>query len=649
MLKAARTFLVLALAGILHQPAAPAAERVVYLARGLPDGELVTLGAAVAARDGVLLLDSPDTRAATRAFLKAYRPARVVPVGAFADGVGKLEKRLGAPVAAPLKGGCELFARARSAVVCPAKPYRRLLLAACLAGAEAAPLWVTDGRPGESARLRSALAAWGTKRVYLVDEADRVAGVEVIRLTTEAALASAYQHRLLARGPIVTAVACNPADSGRMSALAPWLAVQRRAALLLTRRDGGDAAELVQRAVHQPGLRRLEAVILAADLAAIPTRQRPNPITQDKDRVIEMEPLTPSRGEPFSFAVGRLFHADLAVVPLMLARQRLLDDAPTPRRALVASNPGGSLPLLETFSRLTAHELQNAGYQTTRLFGKDLTAARLRREMPRHDLFLWEGHHNTLIKDWNFPAWDEPMPPAFVFLQSCLALTDHKVQPLFTRGVVGVVGTSTRTYSASGGAISLAFFDAHLHADQTVGASLRQAKNFLLAYALLKERRLGKEAKRGGANHRAAWAFTLWGDPTLRLPRPAAAPRRPGVRYRVAGNTITVELPDETLPEVRKEHFRANVPPNGRAAGLLGKVRDGDERRLVPLVFAEVALPHGPTGQAPRLSGRLPARRWVFVWDARRRCGYLLAVPRASDRHLRFHVEWPAEEVAGTP
>src|SRR5262249_16318122 len=61
----------------------------------------------------------------------------------------------------------------------------------------------------------------------------------------------------------------------------------------------------------------------------------------------------------------------------------------------------------------------------------------------------------------------------------------------------------------------------------TVGESLRQAKNFLLAYALLKEKRLGKDAKRTGANVRAAWAFSLWGDPTLRLPRPRKAPKAP--------------------------------------------------------------------------------------------------------------------------
>ena len=45
----------------------------------------------------------------------------------------------------------------------------------------------------------------------------------------------------------------------------------------------------------------------------------------------------------------------------------------------------------------------------------------------------------------------------------------------------------------------------------------------------------------------------------------------------------------------------------------------------------------------PRLRSRLPASHWVFLWDARRKTGYLLATPRDLDAgELRFRVEWPA-------
>ena len=106
----------------------------------------------------------------------------------------------------------------------------------------------------------------------------------------------------------------------------------------------------------------------------IPPERRPNPVP-GKDAFIEMEPLTPSASEPFSFATGRLFHKDPAQLTLTLARQRLLTNKTGPLKALVVSNPAGGLPLLETFSRNTAKELRNRGYETAALFGDAVTKA----------------------------------------------------------------------------------------------------------------------------------------------------------------------------------------------------------------------------------------------------------------------------------
>jgi hypothetical protein len=303
--------------------------------------------------------------------------------------------------------------------------------------------------------------------------------------------------------------------------------------------------------------------------------------------------------------------------------------------------------LLETFSRNTAAELENAGWHVKGLYGNDVTAQALRREMVGPDLFLWEGHHNTLVKEWGFTTWDEPLPPTFVFLQSCLALMDHKVQPLLTRGAVGVLGTSTRTYSGSGGAFSLAFTNGVLHEDRPLGDSLRQAKNFLVAYALLKQKRLGTQATRTGANHRAAWAFTLWGDPTFRLPRPPAPESAlPGVRHEVAGHGITIDVPKDTHPVVRTGRYIARMPPNARLAGLLRK-RGDEGQALVPLLFAEVHLPRARFGGEPRLRSRLPSSQWAFLWDARRRTGFVLAIAPPAPGPVRFRVEWTGPSVAG--
>ncbi len=560
-----------------------------------------------------------------------------------------------------------LFPKAETVVLCPTPSHARergqLLQAACLAGVLRAPLWlVPEG--GSDAKvyleeLRQRLAGWQTRQVYLVGKAPNLdlslPGVETIHLAGEQAVARAHRKALAKQGPIETLVIANPFDNqddrGGMAALAPWICLRKRAPLLLTSEEGKDVARLVEAAVRQPALRRVESIVIAGKLNAIPVDKRPNPIPTDKDPHIEMEPLTPSGTAPFSFAVGRLFHEDRAVIPLLLARQQLLgtraDKAGTPRRVLIASNSTGELPFLEMFTRNTIQELRNAGYQTTALFRGEVDGAELRKMLPAHDIFLWEGHHNPLIRDWDFPSWDEPLPPSLTFLQSCIALKDHKVQGLLSRGAVGVIGSSTRTYSASGGACSLAFFNALAYEGQSVGGSLRQAKNFLLAYALLKEKRLGKEAKRTGANLRTAWAFSLWGDPTLKLPAPSSPPgARPIIRHEVQGRTIVLDVPSEKHEPVTgwkndAPSYHVQMPANARLAGLLHKSTDEDGQPLVPLVFAEINLPQGRTGKVPTLRSRLPSSRWVFLWDERRRTGYLLASPRNLDgRQLRFHVNW---------
>ncbi len=640
-----------------------AAQRHVFLGGGLGDEETIGLTAAVAAsgHPGAVLLDTPKSNPSAKDFLAHFRPERVIPVGSFPDGIHDLERRLNVmagPVVPWKRGPPEalwkvLFPTARNVVVCPAQPRRLLLQAACLAGVVHAPLVVLHGKVGDADRLDRRLAKWDARQVYAVGKAARACrslrGVKVLRLPDEEAVTTAYLRHQLRKGPVHTLVVANPADTGKdlggMSALAPWVALQKRAALLLTNDDGSNVEAVVKRALKDQDLLRAESVILVANLKAIPMDKRPNPIPSDKDQYIEMEPLTPTGSEPFSFAIGRLFNEDPAVVALILARERLLRNARGPRRALLVSNPAGGLPLLEAFSRNTAMEFKNAGYETTALFGHDVSKEKVRKLLPAQDIFLWEGHHNTLIREYCVQEWPEPLRPGLVFLQSCLALTEEKAQPFLQRGAVGVIGSSTRMYSASGGACALAFFDALHYNHATVGGGLRHAKNFLLAYSQLKEKRLGKDSKKHGANIRASWSFTLWGDPTVRLPR-TEPPKDAlaAVAARVHGHTIYVDLPDTHYPRVVTAKYQATMRPNGKEAGLL---RAGDEngKRLVPFIFAEVRLPKAPAGKAPRLHSRIPGRNWVFCWDHRRKVGYLLVTPRAKDqRELRFHVKWEDRE-----
>jgi hypothetical protein len=643
-----------------------AAQRQVFLGGQLSDEDTVTFTTTVVAsgHPGAVLISSAKAASPTKSFLAAFQPDRVIPVGSFPEGITELERKLNVTVAPriPWKRGPPtglwkaLFPRAERVVVCPAEPRPLLLQSACLAGILHAPLYVLHNHKNEAVELAEQVTTWEARTVYAAGAAGTICrslrGVKVIRLANHQAVASAYLRHLARKGPVRTLVVANPADTrddlGGMSCLAPWTAVRKRAALLLTNDAGDNVEPLVRDALKNEHLVRADALILMASLKAIPMVRRPNPIPNDKDAYIEMEPLTPRGTEPFTFATGRLFNEDPAVVALMVARQRLLrEQAGAERKALVVSNPAGGLPLLEAFSRNTAQEFRNAGYKLTSFFGSEADKESLRKVLPEQDIFLWEGHHSTLIKEYGVHEWTEPLRPALVFLQSCLALTEPKAQPFLQRGAVAVVGSSTRTYSGSGGAIALAFFNALTYEHESLGGSLRHAKNFLLAYSLLKEKRLGADARKGGANLRASWAFTLWGDPTLKLPRPGAGSTAlPAIRHKVQGNAIVLALPEESHKKVVTAKYQAEMKPNARLAGL---VREGDKDgpRLVPFVFAEVHLPKAPPGKTPRLQSRLPNSRWVFSWDHRRKCGYLLAIPRNKDRdEIRFHVKWETRPAA---
>lgn len=81
-----------------------ATERAVFLAGGLSGDDLLMLTTAVAAsgHKGVVLVDVPKHHNATKAFLTAFRPEQVIPVGSFPDGGGELERRLGVKTAPAL-------------------------------------------------------------------------------------------------------------------------------------------------------------------------------------------------------------------------------------------------------------------------------------------------------------------------------------------------------------------------------------------------------------------------------------------------------------------------------------------------------------------------------------------------------------------
>src|SRR5207244_2782028 len=122
--------------------------------------------------------------------------------------------------------------------------------------------------------------------VYLVGQDEPLvkppAGLRRVRLADEEAVAAAHRRVLREHGGAIdTLVVANPADTaegmGGLAALAPWVAVQRRAALVLTGPAGTDVDAVVAGAVLRESLRRADNLILLANLKAVPWQRRPNP------------------------------------------------------------------------------------------------------------------------------------------------------------------------------------------------------------------------------------------------------------------------------------------------------------------------------------------------------------------------------------
>src|SRR5439155_5148159 len=105
------------------------------------------------------------------------------------------------------------------------------------------------------------------------------------------------------------------------SSLAPWVAVKKHAALLLTSPDGKDAGAVVAAALQEPATSRAESLLVLADLEAIPQVKRDNP-AEGKDEKIDLEPWIPEGKGIITLASARLFHTDRSIIPLVFARQK---------------------------------------------------------------------------------------------------------------------------------------------------------------------------------------------------------------------------------------------------------------------------------------------------------------------------------------
>ncbi|MFO0801256.1 MAG: C25 family cysteine peptidase [Gemmataceae bacterium] len=633
----------------------------VILAGEMPNPDLMTLSVAAAAfkPDTTFLMDTPKARTSVKLFFDATRPATVQMVGRFPPTVDPIRRwGVGAPVLDPAKASRDPVAFAWSlapagvgwCVVVSPDQGEELFRAAALAGAMKVPLFVTRDGDEPMRGFKELAAAKGVRQAYAVGAAaaavTKVGGVEVVRLADASAVDAAHRRELAKSGPPRLWVMASPGDVDGCGVFAPWVSTLRKAPLILTDEEGMNSEKVFNAALQGPDARTIDQMLVVADPDAIPQAKRRNPTAGKDGDSVDVEPWIPTKkSELITVPSGRIFNPDRAGVPLMLARSKILNETKSQPKVFISSNPGDGLRLLETFSRNTGREMENAGCKVTSMFGRfTLTETQARQAMTENDYFIWEGHNGTVRGRFGVGRFQDPMRPSIAFIQSCAELNAQVAGPLLDRGAVAVIGTPNRMFSGSGGAYVLAFSDALAYDGMTVGQAMRHAMNYMLMYAELKEVRLGGDARLGGANRRAAWTFALWGDPLSKLPTPTPGKdAMPRLQTTATKTSITMKLPESKYPTTEVMPYRAEMYPGGRLAGLYSYEGEDEGRSLVPLAFAEVAIPDAPNGKTPHLSSRVPARNYVYRWDARRKVMYLLLLPRDKDVDaVEFRVHWDA-------
>lgn len=251
------------------------------------------------------------------------------------------------------------------------------------------------------------------------------------------------------------------------------------------------------------------------------------------------------------------------------------------------------------------------------------------------------------------PAGEPVSPPAprkppselnglpLVILQSCHSLDGIVAEQVFSRGGVGLLGSVTNVHSASGSSFAKAYCDAILYRGASVGEALRDARNYFLCLARLKAHRGHKEQAKV---YRVALSFRLWGDPEMRvLPPRADRPVRRPVRARFAkGPAISIATPQRRLPEARTAKYTARIYPASHVAGIVKRVKNKPQRRLMPMYFFRLTRPEwfdAHRCKILRRTGDTDARA-AFLTDSLGQYVYVLYFPAKENTHeeavLRF-------------
>ena len=228
-----------------------------------------------------------------------------------------------------------------------------------------------------------------------------------------------------------------------------------------------------------------------------------------------------------------------------------------------------------------------------------------------------------------------------VVLQSCHSLEEEIASQIFKAGGVGLVGSVTNVYSASGSAFVKAFCDGLVYQHETAGEALRDARNYFLCLAELKKKRGHTETAKV---YRAALSFCLWGDPELRITAglPNKTKLKPISAKLIPPDKMSISTPRRRLPELRTEKYFVRIFPASQVAGIVKRLKTREERRLTPIYFFRLPVPEGfDARQHSNLQRKDdPPNRAVFMTDSFKRFLYVLYFPSKEKKNNKFELRF---------
>ena len=432
------------------------------------------------------------------------------------------------------------------------------------------------------------LAPWEPAALYAASsELTQAEGsLAALGLTTADEVIAAYRDH--AGSAPITLLLTNPADlegifspSGLSMVAASYAALHRSPALPVPSADPDEiesfARGLMERTDFVP-----ERILLLGDELAMRSHRIPDPVlaaggpeARGGGTIIRAEIFSEIHHErPQAFPVGRVVAENLVTASISLAR-RLHVTTKTPDRPVIfLTNADEIFPLGETISRTTVGDLRNLGVRVRAYFREEITPEVSQQALGQTDVLVWEGHPRDLTLEERGGIAVDTAPKVTV-LQGCYTLDRNDPMILIEKGTQAIVATSAAIYSAPGSGFARALFDSIAYDGADLGTAVRNARNYLLALALLR-RELGFEEWH--KTYRAALAFALWGDPSYRAPMRTGRPDVRTATWKLDDEALTLDVPQRRLREVAVGEYRAAAVPRVMYGGLV--FDEGKTRRL---------------------------------------------------------------------